>query len=116
MIKPPDLTQPRKKTNSVIGSTNAGRAFGEPPAPLPPIDSLAMAGPAYNADVAYLLAVISTWAYADEHALADKLRYYGLPGAHVRRITVQNDALLVATTAYLIQSPSGKVAVLAFRG
>jgi hypothetical protein len=48
--------------------------------------------------------------------LGAKLRYYGLEGARIRRVSVQNNALLVVSTAYVIQSASGKSAVLASRG
>jgi hypothetical protein len=89
-------------------------AFGDPTPPLPAIDAFATDG--YDARLAYVMAVISTWAYADEKALASKLVHYGVEGARVRRVSVQNDALLVVATAYLIQSRSGRVGVLAFRG
>jgi hypothetical protein len=88
--------------------------FGDKTPSLPGIDSFTT--DAYDAQLAYLMSVISTWAYADEKALASKLMHYGVQGAHVRRVSVQNDALLVVATAYLIQSASGRVGVLAFRG
>lgn len=70
----------------------------------------------YSPSVAYLMAVISAWSYSDEAVLGAKLRYCGMPGAHVRQISVVNNALLVVSTAYLILSRTGRVGVLAFRG
>jgi hypothetical protein len=81
---------------------------------VPDIDRIATSH--YDPKLAYVMAVISTWAYADERSLAERLRYYGIEGARVRRITVQNNALLVVATAYLVQSHSGGVGILAFRG
>jgi Lipase (class 3) len=99
---------------SFTAKNPARRAFGDLGPALPAIDDLQTA--AYDARLAFVMSVIATWAYADEKALAAKLVHYGIEGAHVRRISVQNDALLVVATAYLIQSRSGRVGVLAFRG
>lgn len=109
-------TTPHKVTRSAEGEEKQGLPFGQPAAHVPPLDELADRGGGYQRELAYLMAIISAWSYSDEKVLAAKLRYYGVPGARIRRVTVQNNALLVATTAYLIQSPSGKAAVLAFRG
>lgn len=108
-------TPPHKTTGSAEGTSARGLPFGDPAAEVRSLDELATTE-GYQAELAYLLAVISAWSYSDEQVLAAKLKYYGIPGAHIRRVTIQNNALLVATTAYLIQSQSGKVAVLAFRG
>jgi hypothetical protein len=107
-------TDSHKITRSVTAKGIAGPPFGDSTAHVRPIDDIAPRG--YDAEVAYLMSIVSAWAYADETALAAKLPHYGVQGAHVRRISVQNDALLVVATAYLVQSPSGRVAVLAFRG
>jgi hypothetical protein len=115
MSTPPEVTQPHKVTRVASDRGEPGLAFGDVAAVVSPIDTLASKN-GYDRELAYLMAVISTWSYSDERVLAAKLRYYGFPGAHVRLVTVQNNALLVATTAYLIQSASGKSAVLAFRG
>jgi hypothetical protein len=86
-----------------------------------PIDSLDSANTAatevkYDRDAAYLMSIVSAWSYSDEKALGSMLRHYGIENVSIRRVTVQNNALLVVTTAYLIQSESGRSAVLAFRG
>ncbi len=117
MAREPLETPPHKTSGSAEGAAAEGRRpFGQREAHVPPIDELAASDRGYRNELAYLMSVISAWSYSDEQVLAAKLRYYGMPNAHIRRVTVQNNALLVATTAYLIQSPSGKTAVLAFRG
>jgi len=74
-------------------------------------------GNAYDAQKAYLLSVVSGWAYADGQTLADKIQHYGFErGAHVQQFSVMNDAMLVVACAYLIRSEEGRVGVLAFRG
>ncbi len=91
-----------------------GVPFGDSNTHVPAIDQIA--SERYDEKLAYIMSTISTWAYADERALGAKLRYCGIEGARVRRISVQNDALFVVATAYLIQSASGRVGILAFRG
>jgi hypothetical protein len=115
---PPTLSValPQKTVESYTDKRAKGRAFGAARRLVQNIDTLAAGAPGYNPELAYLMAIVSAWTYADERALGAKLRYYGIEGAHIRRVTVQNNALLVVTTAYLIQSASGKSAVLAFRG
>jgi Lipase (class 3) len=110
-------TDSHKVARSATARDIAGPAFGDSIAHVSPIEDIAPVGPgAYDPELAYLMSVVSAWAYADEQALAAKLPHYGIQGAHVRRVSVQNDALLVVATAYLVQSKSGKVGVLAFRG
>ncbi len=107
-------TDSHKIVRSATAPDLAGPSFGDSTAHVSPIDDIASAG--YDPEIAYLMSVVSAWAYSDEKALAAKLPHYGVQGAYVRRISVQNDALLVVSTAYLVQSRSGRVAVLAFRG
>ncbi|HEX6242282.1 MAG TPA: lipase family protein [Polyangiales bacterium] len=115
---PPTLSValPQKTVESYTDKPGKGRAFGVPRRLVRDLDSFGDGTPHYDPEVAYLMAVTSAWAYADERALGAKLHYYGLEGARIRRVSVQNNALLVVSTAYLIQSASGKSAVLAFRG
>jgi Lipase (class 3) len=109
-----DVVQFPKITTSFHAPRTGSTPFGDNPARVGALDNLATED--YDERLAYLMAVVSAWSYADEKTLAGKLRYYGMPGARIRRISVQNNALLVASTAYLIQSESGKSAILAFRG
>jgi hypothetical protein len=91
--------------------------FGDPEPLVRNLEQLADADPGtYSPEIAYAMSIISAWAYADEKVLAAKLKYYGLRDAEIQRVTVQNNALLVVTTAYLIRSSSGNVGVLSFRG
>jgi len=109
-------TLPRKVTGSSVAEAGSRVSFGPAGPRVGPLDELARKDEGYGEELAYLMSVVSAWAYSDEKVLASKLRYYGLTGARVRRVAVQNNALLVVTTAYLIQSASGKTAILAFRG
>jgi hypothetical protein len=109
-----NTTDSHKATSSFTQRRPRGASFGLDDVDLPPIESIAT--DKYDARLAYVMSVISAWAYADERALAEKLRYYGIEGSRVRRIAVQNDALLIVATAYFVQSASGRVGVLAFRG
>jgi hypothetical protein len=110
-------TDPHKVVRSVTAREIAGPSFGDSTAHVRPIDDIGSGTQgSYDPELAYLTSVVSAWAYSDEKALAAKLPHYGIQGAHVRRVSVQNDALLVVATAYLVQSRSGKVAILAFRG
>jgi hypothetical protein len=95
-------------------SAAAGPSFGDTPPHVRPIEVIDADG--YDPELAYLMAIVSAWAYADERALAAKLPHDGLGGAHVLRVSVQNDALLVVATAYLVLSTTGRVGILAFRG
>jgi hypothetical protein len=109
-------TLPRKATGSSVAEAGPHISFGPSGPRVEPLDELARKDEGYGEELAYLMSVVSAWAYSDEKVLASKLRYYGLTGARIRRVAVQNNALLVVTTAYLIQSASGKTAILAFRG
>ena len=71
----------------------------------------------YHPDLAYQMAVVSSWAYSSGQVLADKLTLYGFPaGTHVEEMTVINDAMLVVARTYLIRSEDGRMGILAFRG
>jgi hypothetical protein len=111
-----NTTLPLKVTGASVADEKPRIRFGSSAPSVRPLDDLADEDEGYGEELAYLMSVVSVWAYSDEKVLASKLRYYGLEGARVRRVTVQNNALLVVTTAYVIQSPSGKTAILAFRG
>jgi hypothetical protein len=92
------------------------RTFGiDPPLQDPHAEAARVRG-AYSSELAYVMAVISTWAYADERSLAKKLASYGIQGGRVRRIAIRNDALFVQVTAYWIEICDGKVGILGFRG
>lgn len=109
------ITTSRTVSRSFTQPRAPGVRFGDDAVRVRPIGEL-QASAGYDPELAYVLSVISAWAYADEKALAAKLRYYGIAGARVRRVSIQNDALLVVATAYLVQSSDGSVGILAYRG
>lgn len=115
-MRKPVKAVPAKVSHSLKDKRENGMPFGDNPIRVPSIEELAGREDGYDAQLAYVLSVISTWAYADEKALTGKLRYYGIRGARVRRMSIENNALLVVSTAYLVLSENGKVGVLAFRG
>src|ERR1041385_2920058 len=115
-MQPLSTTLPRKIMASSVAEETPRVSFGPAGPKVRPLDEIARSDRGYDEELAYLMSVVSAWAYSDENVLASKLRHYGLTGARVHRVAVQNNALLVVTTAYLIQSASGKTAILAFRG
>jgi hypothetical protein len=115
-MNPSTAALPHKHVVSVKVPAKKQWVFDGEERSLPPIDELVRHDGAYSPEVAYVCATISAWAYSDAETLATKLQYYGLEGAHVRQITLVNNALLVVATGYLVLSKTGKVGVLAFRG
>jgi hypothetical protein len=65
---------------------------------------------------ALLLAVGSTWAYSDALTLSRVMVRRGLADNYCRHIHISNEALLVNTSAFLVQSKCGRVVILSFRG
>jgi Lipase (class 3) len=100
-------------------STREHRFFGTQ-AGLPPnfANGLASAdGEAkYDSDIAYMLSIVSAWAYSDAGALEEQLPFYGLAGADVERLSIENAPMLLDATAYLLRSSSGESGIIAFRG
>lgn len=115
-MNPSTAALPHKNVRSVRVPTEKQSIFDDGDPSVGPIDDLATRDSRYHPDVAYLMSIVSAWAYADAEVLAAKLQYYGLEGAHIRQITVVNNALLVVATGYLVLSESGKVGILTFRG
>jgi hypothetical protein len=100
-------------------STHSPR-FGEAPPRVDDIPRQAQSGRLgndYDQEKAYLLSVVSGWAYADGQTMADKIQHYGFEqGAYVQQFSVVNDAMLVVACAYLIRSQDGRAGILVFRG
>jgi hypothetical protein len=101
------------------------RVIVEPPLPpfpiyADPIDRLRRAHTAEPADrdpaVAHLLAVLSGYAYADTATVAMMAGRLGMEGSACVRVSQTVDAMHVFSTAYLLQSRCGRVAVLCYRG
>jgi hypothetical protein len=70
----------------------------------------------YDSRLAYALAVIAAWSYGTARALEETLQSSGFPGCRVKEAAVTNDALFIVSTAYVVQSACGRLAVVAFRG
>lgn len=68
-----------------------------------------------DATVAHALAMCSGYAYADTATFAMMMSRLGLDGNCVR-ITQVVDAMYIFSTAYLLQSRSGRVVILSYRG
>lgn len=67
--------------------------------------------------VAQCLGIASAWAYSDVDTFARMMhRQGGMPNNETVSIRSENKALLVDTTAYLVQSHDKRLAVVAFRG
>jgi len=66
--------------------------------------------------VAHILAVLSGYAYADTATVATMASRLGMAGSACVRIAQTVDAMLIFSTAYLLQSRCGRVAILCYRG
>lgn len=64
----------------------------------------------------YVCSVLSTWAYADLQDVAMIMTRLGLEKCRCRSIEISNNGALIRSTAYLVQSDCGRVALLAYRG
>lgn len=66
--------------------------------------------------VAHILAVLSGYAYGDTATVATMASRLGMAGSACVRIGQTVDAMLIFSTAYLLQSRCGRVVVLCYRG
>lgn len=64
----------------------------------------------------HVLATCAGYAYSDIDTVAMMMTRLGLERAHCRQITRSVDAMLINSTAHLVQSHDGRVAVLCYRG
>jgi hypothetical protein len=69
-----------------------------------------------DADIAFVLAVCSSYAYGGAHTVAAIMDRLGLTRNRCRMVSEYVDALFLTSTAYLIQSGDGRVAILCYRG
>ncbi|WP_437585580.1 lipase family protein [Sorangium sp. So ce1000] len=70
----------------------------------------------YEHGISGIMATIASWSYSDVTTFADVMSRHGFGGGSAVSINLQNDALLVGTTAFLLQSADSRVVVLSFRG
>ena len=94
-------------------SVNAGAEF-------PVYDKLAdrLSRPSDIPDdvVRHVLATCCGYAYGDQDVVAMMLARLGLERANLAEITMSVDAMLLRSTAYIVQSKDGRVVILCYRG
>lgn len=66
--------------------------------------------------VAHILAVCACYAYADTATVSMMASRLGMEGSACVRITQTVDAMMIFSTAYLLQSRCGRVVILCYRG
>ncbi|HUK64464.1 MAG TPA: lipase family protein, partial [Dongiaceae bacterium] len=66
--------------------------------------------------VAHVLATCAGYAYADSETVARMMTRLGLERHGCVRVTQTVDAMLIFSTAYLVQSQCGRVVILCYRG
>ncbi|NKQ54641.1 lipase family protein [Amycolatopsis sp. K13G38] len=66
--------------------------------------------------VAHVLATCASYAYSDEDTLSMIMARLGLADNRVLRVSLDVDAMLIASTAFLVQSADGRVVILCYRG
>ena len=66
--------------------------------------------------VRYVCAVLAGWAYSDPTTVSSMMARLGLPKNRCRYIEITNNSMFIRSSAYLVQSECGRVALLAYRG
>lgn len=69
-----------------------------------------------HATVEHVLATLSAYAYSDRRTVAMIAGRLGLEGCRCLRFTQDVDAMFIRSTAYLLVSQNGRVAILCYRG
>jgi hypothetical protein len=69
-----------------------------------------------DAKARHVCSVLAGWSYSDTQTVADMMTRLGLEGSRCRMFNATNNAMLIRSTAYLVQSHSGRVALLSYRG
>ena len=79
---------------------------------------LANPGPVEEPDpiARHVCSVLAGWAYSDADTVATMMSRLGLEDCRVGCFDVANNAMFIRSTAYLVQSGDGRVALLAYRG
>jgi hypothetical protein len=80
------------------------------------VDDLAGAGASYNRQAVHVCSVLAGWAYSTSETVATMMVRLGLERNRCRSISLANDTMFVCSTAFLIQSECGRLAMLAYRG
>lgn len=69
-----------------------------------------------DSTIAHVLATCAAYAYSDAETLSTIMARLGLIENHCRMISTSVDGMFIRSTAFLIQSNDGKVAILCYRG
>lgn len=69
-----------------------------------------------NATVEHVLATLSAYAYSDRRTVSMIAARLGLDGCRCQRFTQDVDGMFIRSTAYLLLSKDGRVAILCYRG
>jgi hypothetical protein len=92
----------------------------DPAAPFPVypdlVADLLAAGNTWNATVAHVLATCASYCYADLETVATIMARLGMDACRCTRIAQSVDAMYIYSTAFLVQSRCGRVAILCYRG
>lgn len=89
---------------------------GRPPVWNDLVDQFVSPATTPHANIAFALAVCSSYAYGDADTLATIMDRLGLTHNRCRMVSEYVDALFLTSTAYVIQSADGRVAILCYRG
>jgi hypothetical protein len=126
MVSQLDGTDARAAAMPWVGSTiRPERMVGgtcDPPFPIHPglAESLAAAHVARpherDATVAHVLGTCAGYAYAETDTVSTMMVRLGLEGHACVRIAQRVDAMLIDSTAYLVQSRCGRVVIVCYRG
>ena len=80
------------------------------------VGDLLAAGDTRNATVAHVLATCASYCYADLETVAAIMARLGMDACRCTRIAQSVDAMYIYSTAFLVQSRCGRVAILCYRG
>jgi Lipase (class 3) len=72
--------------------------------------------PAWDPVVAHVLATLAGYAYSDAETVATIAARLGLPDNRCAMVEQHVDAMFICSTAFLLQSRCGRVAILSYRG
>jgi hypothetical protein len=80
------------------------------------VDRLAKPGEIPEDVVRHVLATCCGYAYGDKDVAAMMLTRLGLERTNLAEVTMSVDAMLIRSTAYIVQSKDGRVVILCYRG
>ncbi len=109
------IAPPQSKLRPVKSVVDAG-----PNAPFPVyedlVETLARGDAKDEETIRHVCSVFAAWAYSDVDTVSAIMARMGLANNACRYIAVENNAMLISSSAFLVQSACGRVALLAYRG